>query len=56
MESLSLEKLDIFDDESDYDGSGSGSPGICTFTFCSGKPVGSVSGVGSDVFVPTEIE
>ena len=46
----------FFDDESDNDGSGSRSPGTCTFSFCSGKSVGRVSGLGSGVFVPTGIE
>ena len=53
----------MFDDKSDNVGSGSGSPGTCTFQFCSGKSVssggksvGGVSGVGSGVFIPTGIE
>ena len=56
-------KIDLFDDESDSDGSVSGSPGTCNFPFCSGKSVdivgksvGSVSGVGSDVFILTGIK
>ena len=60
---MSFEKLDFFDDESDNDGSGSGSPNTCTFPFCSGKSIGSVgksigrvSGVGSGLFVLTGIE
>ena len=53
---LSFDKLDLFNDESDDDGSGSGSPGTCVFPFCSGKYVGGVSGVGSIIFVPTGIE
>ena len=60
---LSFKELDLFDDKSDNDGSGSGSPGTCTFQFCSGKSVssggksvGGVSGVGSGVFIPTGIE
>ena len=63
MELLAFKKLGLFNDESDDDGSGSGSPGTCTFPFCSGKSVGSVcefigraSGVGSGVFVATVIE
>ena len=43
-------------DESDNDGSRSGSPGTCTFPFCSGNYIGCVSGVGSGVFVPIGIE
>ena len=60
---LSFDKLDLFDDESEDDGYGSGSPGTCVFPFCSGKyvgiagkSVGRVCGVGSGVFVSTEIE
>ena len=60
---LSFDELDLFDDESDNDGSGSGSPGTYAFPFCSGKSVvsvaksvGRVRGVGSSVFVPTGIE
>ena len=52
LELLFFDELYVFDDESDDDGSGSGSPGTCTFPFFSGKSVGSVSGVGSGVFVP----
>ena len=37
---LSFDKLDLFDDESEDDGYGSGSPGTCVFPFCSGKYVG----------------
>ena len=44
------------DDESDNGGYGSGSPGMCTFPFCSGNYVGRFSGVGSGVFVPTGID
>ena len=58
-----IQQILFFNDESDDDGSGSGSPGTCAFRFCSVKSVGSVgksvdvvSGVGSVVFVPTEIE
>ena len=32
----------FFDDESDNDGSGSGSPVTCDFPFCSGESVGTV--------------
>ena len=52
---LSFNELNLFDDQSDDDDSGSGSPGTCAFPFCSGKSVGSVSGVSSGVFVPTGI-
>ena len=59
---LSFDESDLLDDESDDDGYGSGSPGICAFPFCSGKTIGSVGksvgcvhGVGSGVFVPTRI-
>ena len=47
LELLSFDKLDLFDDESDNYGSGSGSPGTRVFPFCSGKSVVSISGVGS---------
>ena len=63
LELLSFNKLDFFDDESDDDGSVSGSPGAFSFPFCSGKSVGSVgksvggvSDVGSGVFIPRVIE
>ena len=46
----------MFDDEYDNDGSGSSYPGMCTFPFFSDNYVGRVSGVGSGVFVLTEIE
>ena len=59
---MSFDKLDFFD-ESDNDGSGSGSPGTFDFPFSSGKSVvsanesvGSVSGVDFGDFVPTGIE
>ena len=51
-----LSRFVFFDDESDNDGSGSGSFGTCTFPFCSGDYVGHFSGVGSGVFFMTEIE
>ena len=47
---LSFYELDFFDDESEDDGSGSGSPGTCAFSFCFGNSVGRVSGVGSGIF------
>ena len=60
---LSFNELDLFYDESDDDGSDSGSPGTCPFPFFSGKYVGSVSSavgsvscVGYEVFVLTGIE
>ena len=60
---LSFDKLDLLDDESDDGGSGYGSPGTCTFKFCSGKSVGNVvksvgsfCGVGSGIFFSTVIE
>ena len=63
LELLSFEKLDFFDDESDIDGSGSGSPGMWPLKFFSdesigsvGESVGRVCGVGSGVFVPIGIE
>ena len=63
MEFLSFDKLYLFDDESDDNGSGTGSPDTCAFPFCSVKSVGSVGesvgnicGVGSGVFVSTEIK
>ena len=46
----------MFNDESEDDGSGSGSPGTCAFPFCSGNPVGRVITVGSGVFVLTVID
>ena len=49
-------RIRFFDDESDYDGCGSSSPGTCAFPFCSVKYVGGVNGIGSSVFVPTVIE
>ena len=56
LELISFDKFYIFGDDSDDDGSGSGSPGTCTFLFCSGNSVGCVSDVGSGIFVPTGIE
>ena len=62
LELLSFEELDFLNDESDNDGSGSGSPGICAFPFCFvksvvsvGKSIGGISGVGSEIFVLTGI-
>ena len=63
LELLSFDELYLFDDESDDDGSGSGSADTCDFPFCSdesvgsvGKSVGRVSGMGSVIFVPTGID
>ena len=42
LELLSFDELYLFADESDNNGSGSGSPSTCDFPFCSGKSVGSV--------------
>ena len=60
---ISFDKLNFFDNESENDGSGSGSPGTFDFPFLSGISVGSadefivsVSGVGSGNFVLIEIE
>ena len=54
---MSFRGLYSFDDESDDDGSISGSPSTCTFPFFSdesvgsvGESVGRVCGVGSGVF------
>ena len=47
---LSFDESDFFDYGSGNDGSGSGSPGTCTFPFFSVISVGCVSGVGSGVF------
>ena len=47
LEFLSFDELDLFDDESDDDGSVSGSPGTCDLPFFSGNCVGCVSGVGA---------
>ena len=53
---MSFDELYLFDDESDDDGSGSGSPGTCTFPFFSGNSVSCVSGVDSGIFVRTGIK
>ena len=60
---LSADDSDSLDDESDDDGSGSGSAGMCTFPFRSDdsagradNSVGHVHGVGSGVFVLIGIE
>ena len=56
LELLFFDELYLFDDDYEHDGSGSGSPGMCDFPFFYRKSVGSVSGVGSEVFVPTGIK
>ena len=60
---VSFDESDPFDDDSDNDGSDSGSTGTCAFLFrfdesvdCVGESVGRVSGVGSGFFVPTGIK
>ena len=57
LELVSFDKLYVFDNESDNDGSGSGSAGMCASSFHSneslgnvGESIGHVSGVGS-IFV-----
>ena len=66
LQMLSSKKSDLLDDESEDDGSDSGSPDTCAFTFLfeesvgcvdnsvgrGGESVGRVCGVGSGVFVP----
>ena len=54
--SFILSRFFFFGDESDNDGSGSGSSGMCDFPFCSDNSFGRVSGVGSGIFVPTGSE
>ena len=58
-----VQRIRFFNDESDNDGSGSGSAGTCAFPFCSdesvssvGKFVGRVCGMGSGVVVPRGIQ
>ena len=53
---LFLLRFFFFGDESDNNGSGSGSPDMCDFPFCSGNYVGRVIRVGYGVFVPTGIK
>ena len=60
---MSFGELDFFENESENDGSGSGSPGTFALPFSSGKYVGSageyvgsVSGIGSGDFVQIVIE
>ena len=56
MELVPFNELDLFDDESDNDGYGSGSAVTCAFPFFSDEFVGRGSGVGYGVFVPTGID
>ena len=56
MELISFDDLYLFNDESNNDGSRSGSPGTCDFPFCSYNSVDCASDVGSGVFVSTGIE
>ena len=63
LELVSCNELYLFNYESDDGGSGSGSPGTCSFPFFSdefigsdGESVGLVCGMVSVVFVPTGIE
>ena len=56
LEFLFFDELDLFNDESDDNGSGSRYPIMCAFTFCSGNYIGCVSGVGSGIFVLTGID
>ena len=53
---LSFDKIYLFNDESDNDGSGSGSPGTCDFPFFAGNYVGHVGHIVSGVFVLTGIK
>ena len=53
---LSLDESDLPNDESDDDGSDSGSSGMCAFSFRFDNSFGRVSGVGSGVFVPIGVE
>ena len=51
---MSFDGLDLFDYESDNDGSGSGYPGTCAFSFFSEKLVVSVSCLGSGLLFQLE--
>ena len=53
---LSWDELDFLDDDSDYDGSDSGSSGTCAFPVCFDDCVGRVSGVGHGIFIPIEVK
>ena len=56
LEFLSFDELDLFKNEYEDDGSGSESPVLCNYPFCSVKSVGGFIGVGSGLFVLTVIE
>ena len=56
LELVSFDELDLFNDESGNNGSGSGFPDTYAFPFCSRKSVGSVRVIGSGNFVLTGIE
>ena len=48
--------MELLNDDSNDDGSVSGSSDTCNFPFRFDDSVGRVSGVGSGVFVPTVVE
>ena len=52
---MSSDKSYFLDDESDDDGSDSGSYDTCSFPLCFDCSVGFVSGFGSGVFLPTVV-
>ena len=63
LQLLSSYRSDFLDDESDDDGSNSGSAGKCAFHFCFEEyvcrvydSIGRVRGMGSGVFILTGIE
>ena len=56
---MSSDESDLIDDDSDFDGSDSGSSGryyFCTFSFCFEDSVGSVGSLGSGVFCTNRIQ
>ena len=53
---MSSDKSDSLDDESDNDGSDSGSSSRCYFPLNFENSVDRVSGLGSGIFVPTGVE
>ena len=53
---LSSDKLESLDDESDNDGSYSGSSRTCAFPLRFGDSVGRFSGVGYGVFIPIGVD
>ena len=53
---LSSNESDLLDNEYDNDGYGSGSSGTCFFKLNFDNNVGPVSGLGSDIFVPTGVD